>query len=142
MDGNFQNYYDVLRENLDSYRGKYERFIDYGPEMFKLLTDILNEKSIKPEVRMEICTAIAYFVAPFDVIPEEIYGPHGYIDDVYLCAYVIKDISGSLSYEFLEKLWQGDEELEEVVNECYFKSKEILGEKTDDVLAYVGLMAI
>ncbi len=139
MDGQFKDYYDILRDNLDSYRGKYERFIDYGPEMYKLLTDILNEKDIKPEIRLKICAAIAYFVAPFDVIPEQIYGPQGYVDDIYLCSYVINDLTNSLGWDLLENTWQGDEELKEVLNESYSKSKEILGEKTEDILLYVGL---
>ena len=139
MDNQFKEFYDILKENLDSYRGEYERFIDYGPEMFKLLTEILNENSATPEIRMKICTAIAYFVVPYDVIPEQIYGPYGYIDDVYICSCIIKDIAEPLGWETLLKLWECDEDLQEVVDECYFKSKEILGEKTDEVLVYVGL---
>ncbi|MEL7672007.1 YkvA family protein [Methanobacterium sp.] len=139
MDGQFKDYYDILRENLDSYRGKYDRFIDYGPEMYKLLTDILNEENIEPDARLKICAAIAYFVAPFDVIPEQIYGPQGYVDDIYLCGYVINDLANSLGWDILEDAWQGDEELKEVLNESYSKSKEILGEKTEEILIYVGL---
>lgn len=139
MDGQFKDYYDILRENLDSYRGKYDRFIDYGPEMYKLLTDILNEENIRPDTRLKICAAIAYFVAPFDVIPEQIYGPQGYVDDIYLCGYVINDLANSLGWDILEDAWQGDEELKEVLNESYSKSKEILGEKTEEILIYVGL---
>ncbi len=82
---------------------------------------------------------LAYYVAPFDIIPEQIYGPYGYIDDIYVCAYVIKDIAQELGYDYLENLWEGDEDLEIVVNECYDKSEEILEDKVDDVLGYVGL---
>lgn len=134
-----KDFYDLLKENLDSYRGKYDKFINYGPDMFKLLTDILNEEDIKPDIRLKICAAIAYFVAPYDVIPEQIYGPHGYVDDIYLCSFVLKELIDPLGYEFLEELWEGDEELPEVIEECYNKSSEILGKKTENVLIYVGL---
>jgi len=84
METQFKDFYEVLRENLDSYRGEYERFVDYGPDLYKLLADVLNEKSVPSELRIKICAALGYYVVPFDIIPEQIYGPHGYIDDIYV----------------------------------------------------------
>ena len=139
MENKFKDFYDLLRENLDSYRGEYERFIDYGPDLFKLLINILNDRNIGSHIRIKINAALAYYVAPFDIIPEQIYGPHGYIDDIYVCAYVIKNIVGELGYDYLENVWEGDENLEIVVDECYTKSEEILEDKVDEVLGYVGL---
>ena len=40
-------------------------------------------------MRLEISAAIAYYVAPDDIIPEEIYGPYGYIDDIFISVYVL-----------------------------------------------------
>ncbi|MEN6554082.1 MAG: YkvA family protein [Methanobacterium sp.] len=139
MENKFKDFSDLLRENLDSYHGKYDLFIDYSPELFRLLTEILNDKSIKAPVRLKISAAMAYFVAPFDIIPEQIYGPYGYVDDIFVCAYVIKDIENELGYSYLNELWEGEEELEDVIEECYKQSKDILEEKTKDILGYVGL---
>ncbi len=138
MENQFKDFYDVLRENLDSYRGEYETFIDYGPDIYKLLTDILNEKSLNPKLRMKICAALGYFVVPFDIIPEQIYGPHGYIDDIFLCSYVLKEVQNEKGIIFLDELWEGDEEIEDVLNVCYNQSKEILGDKVNEILNYVG----
>ena len=63
------------------------QFIDYGPELFKLLTEILNEKEIDSEIRLKVSAAIAYFVTPYDIIPEQIYGPFGYVDDIFISVY-------------------------------------------------------
>ena len=138
MENQFKDFYDVLRENLDSYRGEYERFVDYSPDIYKLLVDILNEKKLNPKFRMKICATLGYFVVPFDIIPEQIYGPHGYVDDIFLCSYVLKEIKNEIGIEFLDEFWEGDEELEDVLNVCYTQSKEILGDKVNDVLNYVG----
>ena len=142
MDNQFKDFYDVLRENLDSYRGEYERFIDYGPDIYELLTDILNEKSLNPELRMKVCAALGYFVVPFDIIPEQIYGPHGYIDDIFLCSYVLKEIQKEKGITFLDELWKGDEEIEDVLDICYSQSKEILGDKIKEILNYVGFEVV
>ena len=139
MENQFKDFYDVLKDNLDSYRGEYERFVDYGPDLFKLLTEILNQKSVNSDIRLKVSAALAYYVAPFDIIPEQIYGPHGYIDDVFICVYVIKDIAGELGYDFLDDIWDGEEELDEVVEECYSESTKILKDKVREILSYVGL---
>ena len=138
MENQFKDFYDVLRENLDSYRGEYERFVDYSPEIYKLLVDILNEKKLNSKFRMKICATLGYFVVPFDIIPEQIYGPNGYVDDIFICSYVLKEIKNEIGMEFLDEFWEGDEELEDVLNVCYTLSKEILGDKVKDVLNYVG----
>lgn len=134
----FRNFYDVLRDNLDSYRGEYERFVDYGPDIFKLLSDILNEKSLPSKLRIKICVVLGYFVVPFDILPEQIYGPHGYVDDIFLCTYVIKKIEEEMGYEFLDNTWEGDEDLNDVLDVCYEQSVKILNDKTDMILDYVG----
>lgn len=140
MENQFKDYFDVLSDNLASYEGDYASFIDHGPTLYKLLTDVLDEKSINNDMRLEISAAIAYYVIPMDVIPEQIYGPYGYIDDIFISAYVIKKIANELGYELLEKHWIGSGILESVVEECYNRSIEVLEDKTDAILGYVGLI--
>lgn len=140
MENKFKDFYDVISENLESYHGEYALFIDYGPYLFKLLTEILNEPDLKPTLRLYISAAIAYYVVPMDVIPEQIYGPYGYIDDIYITVFVIRKIANAFGYELLQNHWEGNGELEVVVKECYEKSLEVLDDKTDEILRYVGLL--
>ena len=83
MEKALKDFHDTLVESLETYSGEYESFIDYGPSLFKLLCDLLNS-DVDSSLRLPICGAIAYYVTPDDVIPENIYGPYGYIDDIYL----------------------------------------------------------
>jgi len=140
MENQFKDFYDVLRENLDNYRGNYERFIDYGPDLYKLMSDLLNDRSLNSKSRVKVCAALGYFVVPFDIIPEQIYGPHGYIDDIFLCSHVLKGIKEENGIEFLDEHWDGDEELEEVIEICYNSSKAILRDNTTEILNYVGFI--
>lgn len=139
MENKFKEFYEILKENIESYEGDYEKFVDHGPELFKLLTEILNEKGIGKEIRLKVSAAIAYFVVPYDIIPEQIYGPFGYIDDIFICTYVLKDIRNDLGYGTLEKLWEGETNLNDVIEECYKKSSMILDKKTIEIVEYVGL---
>ena len=69
MENDFKDFYDVLSDNLESYQGEYASFIDHGPLLFKLLTEVLDDKNINQDLRLEISAAIAYYVVPMDVIP-------------------------------------------------------------------------
>ena len=137
MNKQFKDFYDTLLENLDSYDGEYESFINYGPNLFKLLCDLLNCE-IDNSLRLPICGAIAYYVTPDDVISEQIYGPYGYIDDIYLASYVLKHVADIHGYEFLQE--NSNFEVEAIVNECENKSLEMLNEdEIKSIISYIGL---
>lgn len=136
---NYQDYQEIIKNYLDSYHGEYNKIIDYSPVLLKLLTDILNEKVLSSEHRLKICAALGYFLAPLDVIPESIYGPDGFIDDIFVCCYVLRGITNEFGFDFVESLWESDEEFETVLENCYTQSETILGDKHEFVLKYVGL---
>ena len=137
MEAAFKDFYDTLIENLETYTGEYESFIDYGPALFKVLCDLLN-CDVDESLRLPICGAIAYYVTPDDVIPEQIYGPYGYIDDIYLSSYVLKRVADVHGYKFIANL--SSPNIEDVINECESKSLEILNEdEVKSILAYIGL---
>ncbi len=138
MENAFRDFYDTLIENLETYSGEYESFIDYGPDLFKLLCNLLKS-DIDSSLKLPICGAIAYYVTPDDVIPENIYGPYGYTDDIYISSYVIKMVADKHGYEFIQKI-SSDENIESILNECEEKSLEIL--KDDEIKSikeYIGL---
>ena len=90
METKFKDFYDILVENLESFNGEYASFIDYGPQLFKLLSDLLGYEGLKSQLKLKISAAIAYYVVPMDVIPETVYGAYGYIDDIFITTYVIR----------------------------------------------------
>ena len=85
----------------------------------------LTEENIDKVAKKEIYSALAYFVIPNDVIPEDLYGPAGYIDDMFVCAKVLNNLKDKYGINFLNRYWDQDEELEEVLNLCLKKSQKI-----------------
>ena len=136
----FKDFYDTLIENLEGYEGEYAYFINCGPNLFNLLCDLLSQKEINREMRLEISAAIAYYVAPDDIIPEEIYGPYGYIDDIFVSVYVLRKVAKEFGYDFLQNFWNHDTNVKEVMDDCYDNSLDLLEDKVHAVLSYVGLM--
>ena len=139
MEEQFKDFYDTLVENLEAYNGEYASFIDCGPNLFKLLCDILD-RDIKQEIRRDICGAIAYYVVPMDVIPEQIYGPYGYIDDIFMSVYALRQVADEYGYEFIQEVWEYDSDIKEVMDDCYEKSMDVLeDEEIEAILTYIGL---
>jgi uncharacterized membrane protein YkvA (DUF1232 family) len=123
------DYYKFLQAELDNYEGDFDKFILYIPDFFKLLCK-LTEENIDKADKKEIYSALAYFVIPNDVIPEDLYGPAGYIDDMFVCTKVLEHLKSKYGINFLNKYWDQDEDLEEVLNLCLEKSQKILDEKS------------
>ena len=136
----FKDFYDTLVENLDGYEGEYAYFINCGPNLFNLLCDLLSQKEISRQMRLEISAAIAYYVAPDDIIPEEIYGPYGYIDDIFISVYILRKVADEFGYDYLQDLWKHDSNVKEIMDDCYDNSLELLEDKVYPILVYVGLM--
>lgn len=134
----FKEFYDVLKETLEKYPQTYPEFINHGPDLFKLLSDLLNEPEINSETRLKINAAISYYVVPYDIIPESEYGPNGYIDDIFLCIHVIKDMEKSLGYDFLDEIWVGNEDLDKVIDICEKECNEFF-DKLDKEGSYIDL---
>ena len=141
MEIEFKDFYDLLIDNLESYVEDYDTFIDYGPRLYKLLCDCLNEEIINGDLRINISAAIAYYVVPMDVIPEQIYGPYGYIDDNYISVYVLGKVANTLGYDFLQHIWDGDDDVESIIKLCYRESvKRLNNNQIEEILKYVGII--
>ena len=140
MDFEFKDFYDILFDKLNSFDEDYDSFIDYGPNLYKLLCDCLNSPKLNSELRLNISAAIAYYVVPMDVIPEQIYGPYGYIDDIYISVFVLRKVAHELGYDFLQELWSNDEDVENIIEICFKETVEVLEDKVEDILTYVGLI--
>ena len=139
MASEFKDFYCTLLENLENFDGAYASFIDCGPNLFKLLCDLLDE-DVDKEDRIKINAAISYYVVPMDIIPEQVYGPYGYIDDIFMSVYALRRVADEHGYDFLQNIWEHDNNIKDVMDDCYEKSIEVLEE--DDIkaiLTYTGL---
>ena len=136
----FKDFSDTLKENLNSFEQDYASFIDCGPNLFILLCDLLDDKRIGRSSRLEIGAAISYFVVPNDVIPEEIYGPYGYVDDIFVSVYVLRKIAKKYGYDFIQETWKNENDVKDVMDECYDKSLQLLEDKVYPILSYCGLV--
>lgn len=137
-----QEYYLVLKEFCDEYVGDYQEIIHDSCYLFKILSTLPNNSIIKKEDRSLILLALGYFLLSRDVYPEEIYGPKGLIDDVFLTLYCLRIIRKKYGFEILIDYWEKDYETllkyldkvyEELSNDPKYKKI------NKDVLRYCGI---
>ncbi len=136
-DKRFQGFYEGLKKTIDSDKGKHKDLIKYCPSFFKLLCNILNDKLVDWNTKMMINAALAYFVIPEDIIPDEEEG--GYVDDLFIVSYVLKEIKTNVSKDLIEANWEEEGDILSLIEDIYIKSKSIVSNHTIDILRKVGL---
>ena len=135
-----KDFYQVLKDNIRDYSGKFDDIVYLAPEFFLLMTRLLDDSRVPRSMRPYLNAAIAYFVVPFDPIPEEAHGPYGYIDDVYVCALTAKRILDELGdASVLEDNWEGEEDVSKTIRDVLGADIDILRERKEEILDYIGL---
>jgi len=134
-----KSFYEQLKKNIAKYEGRHDDFIYLAPEWYKLMTNLLDDARLPARLRPLVACAIAYFVLPADVIPEELYGPYGYIDDIFLCAFVASEVgmrSGDM--DLIAENWRGEGDVLNIIDEVLGKEEEFIGKNRERLLNYTG----
>ncbi len=136
MDNRQFDYYQKLKLKVKRYSESEEarenpwfEFISYTPELFYVLCKLAVETKIDVKKRIKLASAIAYFMSPFDFLPEEIIGPAGYLDDVTVAAVVLKKLASVVEPEIIEEHWRGTKKLSVVIDLILENAEEMLGKE-------------
>lgn len=82
---------------------------------------------------------IAYFILPADIIPEDIHGPYGYVDDIFLCAFVADQVQREINSEdILVTNWDGEAPIVPLVQDILARETELIGDQRERILRYIG----
>jgi uncharacterized membrane protein YkvA (DUF1232 family) len=107
-----------IRDWLQSDEGSSHQWAEYllfAPDLFHLLCKLSGDPDVATSDKAKLAGAIAYFVAPIDLVPEAIVGPLGYLDDIALAAYVLNGMINHTDPEILRRHWAGDTDILEVI---------------------------
>jgi uncharacterized membrane protein YkvA (DUF1232 family) len=96
---------------------KWSEYVMFAPDFLHLLCKLTVDPDIPVKEKAKVAATIAYFIAPFDLIPEAIAGPGGYVDDVALSAYVLSSIINAVDQQVVTRHWAGDRDLLQVVQQ-------------------------
>jgi len=128
----------LLEEDIAVYEGRHDDLIYQAPAFYRLLVSLLDDPMLPCVLRPLVLSAVAYFILPADVIPEDIFGPYGYMDDIFLCAFVADRIREEIGDEILIENWDGEAQLIELMEDVLSQESELIGEERGKILTYIG----
>lgn len=135
-----KSYYHILKESIEGCQD-YDSILKYLPVFYLLISDIGCDPKANWYTKMLVNAALSYLVLEEDVIPDTV-GPKGYLDDLYICAYVLKEIrdrvSKTIILENANKLGYGDE-IFQLIYDAVNETSSYLEDKTEDILSVVSL---
>ena len=82
-----------------------------APDLFHLLCKLAMDSEVPAKERVKLAAAVAYFVSPFDLLPEALLGFIGFADDIALSAYALNSLVNHCGPEILRRQWAGDEDV-------------------------------
>ena len=133
MDEQHRDFYDFLRQKILGWTGESDRgsavqkYILLAPDFFCLLCRLMADKDVSPLHKARLAAAIAYFVSPFDFLPEGLLGPLGYIDDVALAAFVLNGIVADSDPDVVQRHWPGEDDVLALVSHVLSVADRLLG---------------
>lgn len=135
-----KNYYDILSSVAKT--DEYDGILEYLPKFYKLLCNIITDDTASWYTRTLVNTALGHLVLEEDVIPDTL-GPKGYLDDLFLMSYILKEIRDKVSTRIILNNMEGvgidGDEVFDVIAKIYIRLRDHLGEMADDVLKFVGI---
>ncbi len=140
MNKTFTDYLRVQLKDLEDSSEDFDRLILHFPDFVDLLCNLLDKDAVDQESRLMINASLGYLLVPNDVVPEDVYGAYGYMDDMYISCVVLLNLRKKYS-DLILGLWNSDEDLDVALDLCVSRCETFLTEKNlkDKVLRYCGL---
>lgn len=131
-----ERFYDRLRNRIHSYLENHGRvaekageYLLLAPDVFILLWRLSKDPGVSGKNKVLLYSGVAYFIFPFDVIPEAIVGPIGYLDDLVLGVYILNKILADTDVAVLRRHWSGDGDLLESIRRVLNAADKLVSEK-------------
>lgn len=129
-----RDFYQKLRQQIQEWvqkkSGKNSRvseFLLLAPDLFHLLCKLTLDKDVPAVKKAKLAGVIIYFITPLDLLPEAIFGPVGYLDDVALTALVLNDLINEIDPEIVRRNWAGDRDILNIIKTVIANSDKFIG---------------
>lgn len=102
------------------------KYLLLAPDFFYLLMGLTNDARVGKKSKAMIGIVLAYFIMPFDLIPDPLISI-GYLDDIVAAAYLIRSLLVSVPPEILNEYWAPRRDVTEVVGDICRASDKMIG---------------
>ena len=127
-------FYDRLRNGIVRYiekkghtLGKTAEFLLLVPDVFILLWRLTTDARVAGQDKVLLVSALAYYISPFDLIPEALVGPVGYLDDLVFGVYVLNKLVTSNDAAIIREHWSGSEDVLSMIQRVLGAADSLVG---------------
>jgi uncharacterized membrane protein YkvA (DUF1232 family) len=113
-----QRFYDRVRGRIQKFvgekgsaLGRTAEFLLLVPDVFILLWRLLGDSRVTGRNKVLLGSAVVYYIFPFDLLPEALVGPIGYLDDLVFGVYVLNRMLVDIDPSVLREHWSGGEDV-------------------------------
>ncbi len=128
------DFYRVLRSRINEWlksgnnsRYKWGKYLVLAPDFFYLVFKLSTDPGVPVKEKVKLAGVLAYFISPIDLIPEAVFGPVGFIDDLVFAAVVLNALINKTSPDIVRKHWAGDEDILEVIQKILNVADKMVG---------------
>ena len=128
------DFYRKLRAKLHTWlsskEGKgneWSKYLIWAPDLFYLMWKLSLDVRVPKSEKIKLLGALAYFISPIDLLPEAIFGPAAFTDDIALAAYVLNGLMTRTDPEIIRELWPGDDDVLEVIKRILDVADRMIG---------------
>lgn len=111
-------FYDRIRGAVRRYvdkkgpaLGKTADFLLLVPDVFILLWRLTTDARVTGKDKVLLGSAVAYYIFPFDLLPEALVGPMGFLDDLVFGVFVLHRMLGTTDPAILREHWSGSDDV-------------------------------
>jgi uncharacterized membrane protein YkvA (DUF1232 family) len=128
------DFYMKLRRRMVAFAsspsGQKHRFREVlllGPDLLHLCIHLLKDPDVPGRHKAKLAAAVVYFISPLDLLPEALFGPIGYLDDIALTAYVLNAMLNEVPEHVVNRYWAGDRDLFPIIRGIVMGVDRMLG---------------
>jgi uncharacterized membrane protein YkvA (DUF1232 family) len=103
-------------------------FVLAAPDLFHLLSRLTLDARVPAGEKAKLVLVLGYFISPFDLFPEALFGPLGYADDAALAALVLHGLIGRAGPEIVREHWAGEGDVLALIEQLLRTMDERLGQ--------------
>lgn len=129
-----EEFYHKLRKTVRVWAGGekskasgYLELILAGPDLFMLLVRLSRDDRLTRADKAKLAGAVAYFLNPFDLVPEFVLGPAGLVDDVALAGLVLHDLLEHTDPAVVKQHWEGSGDVLDLVRQILAVADNMVG---------------
>ncbi len=112
-------FYDKLRitvrKKLSKFTAKFgedsAEIILLAPDLFVLLTRLIKDSRVSVKHKIILGAVVAYWILPFDILPEAIFSVIGYADDILITLYIINAMITETGEDVIRENWPGKSDI-------------------------------